>query len=104
MAKIVASSRFAGVIVPVINPVPIFHELLQKNIEGMEQFNEANEFKKEQKKDTKKVVLAPATDKEKFDELAKQGRIHSDKMIADLMNEENVNLSQNKKSKKHPAK
>lgn len=49
MAKNVSGSRFANVIVPVINPSPIFHELLQMNIEAEKKSTESEPIKKEGK-------------------------------------------------------
>ena len=63
LAKNVSGSRFSNVIIPVINPAPIFHELLQMNIKGMKNFKENNWLKKENKREIKDIVLAPNTKK-----------------------------------------
>jgi len=60
MAKNVSGSRFAGVIVPVINPHPIFHELLKNNLEAEKKFKEPGGIKKEEKITAKNNIdLAP---------------------------------------------
>lgn len=50
IAKNVSGSRFAGVIVPVINPAPIFNELLQMNTAATKKFKAQHELKKRKNK------------------------------------------------------
>lgn len=100
MAMLTAGTFFQENLLPIINPVEMAKAFFPE-------YTSSPNIKPEDRQEIQKmenIELAPTSNADKFNELAKQGREISDKMIADLMKVEKTNLSQDKKSKKHITK
>jgi hypothetical protein len=104
MAKNVSGSRFAAIIVPVINPDTLFHELLQMNIDATgneDGYNvvdldrvapkkgEKLKFKPEEKQDIESVVLANRTTTIEDQINESRERVKKIKKISEDMRSEN---------------
>lgn len=57
LSKNVAGSRFSTIIVPIINPAPIFHELLKMHVDAFKKATQKKTLKQEEKSDYMDIQL-----------------------------------------------